>query len=261
MRLKYFFIALILSCPVWWGVNVFAKKTEGYIFSFISQNQQIFNAQLNSALENTVRKYDLGELDIKAKSAASILVLPDGSEAFLYKKNIDESLPIASLTKLMAADVVLENFDVSQKIKIEKTIAEDGVEKGLKKGESFFMKDLLYAALVESNNSAIQALSEIIGQENFVALMNMEAKYLGMKKTNFINPTGLDPDEKSKKLEKINQSNVKDLIKLSEHIVKNQEISRMISTESFDLHDSDGKLHHKAMTTDEFLESGVSFGE
>lgn len=264
MRIKYFVFSLLLSFPFWWGVNVFANKTENAFFSYLNENPKVFKADISSTIKAPERKFNLGNLEINAKAAASVLVFPDGKESFLYKKNIGEPLPIASLSKLMAANVVFENFDVSQEVKIKKTISLDGAEKKLKKGESFFLIDLVSAALVESNNSAAQAVSEIIGEDAFVDLMNLEAKYLGMTETNFVNPTGLDPDEKQLALWQnknyINRADIKDLLKLSEHIIKNQDIIKNISKEQFDLYTSSGKFHHTVLTTNEFLKNGISFG-
>jgi len=256
MRLKTLIASILLSLPFWWGVNVFASKTESLFFDYISQNQKAFRASAVLGIENIKRTENPYNLEIKAKAAGSFLILPDKSFQYLYKKNISEKLPIASLTKLMMADIVLENFDHSKDVVIKKEIFQKDVLSNFKAKEIFAIKDLLYSALIESNNVAVLAISDEIGESNFVSLMNLEAKYLGMNNTFFANSTGLDPELNA---DFINLSTVSDLVKLAEHIIKNPEIKDILSQKEFDLYTKDGKFHHKAITTNEFLKSGLFF--
>lgn len=256
-RLKFFTLSLLFSMPFWWGFNVLAENSEKVFFNFITQNQQTFKAAVSSAFEDITRKNNFGELEINAKAGASVLILEDNSQAFLFKKNINQPLPIASLTKLMAADVALENFDIFQKVKFGPEVFKEG-NSNFKIGESFYMKDLLCSGLIESNNSAIKAIAETIGEKAFVDLMNLEAKYLGMSQTHFFNSTGLDPKDSEPEL--INLSTVQDLTKLVKHILKKSLILEIMGQKEFALYTFEGNFHHKVITTNEFLKANVSFG-
>lgn len=253
MRLKILIASIIISAPLWWGVNVLADKTENLFFNFVSLDKKAFKAQITDGFENVIKSENVKELELTAESAASVFFLKDGREIYLYKKNIAEVLSIASLTKLMAAKVALENFNLSEEVEIKKSIFQENVESNLKEKEKFFLKDLVVASLIESNNSAALALSEIIGKEAFVDLMNLEAKHLKMQDTYFINSTGLDEEDKT------NTSSVRDLVILIREILKNPLMLRIISQKEFPLYTADGKFHHNVITTNELLKAGIEF--
>jgi D-alanyl-D-alanine carboxypeptidase len=157
----------------------------------------------------------------------------------------------------MAADIISENLPLSQKVAIKGEILREEPNSIFKTGETFVLKDLLSAALVESNNSAIMAIAQTIGESAFVDLMNLEAKFLGMTKTSFSNSTGLDPKDREKDL--INLSTAWDLTKLMKHLLKNPLILEIIGQKEFALYTAEGNFHHLAVTTNEFLKSGISF--
>ena len=259
---NFFLIAFFVSLLFWWGVNVSGEKLENFFFwQEISENPQIFTAQLNleKKLENLkpVRNREIGDLEIGAKSAISVLINNEGNPRILFEKGGDKRLPIASLTKLMTVSVVLENYDLTEKVEISKEAVLQESEFGnLKIGEEFFVKDLLYPLLMESSNDAAYALSETIGEEEFVDLMNIKAANLGLENTFFLNPTGLDPDNLS---DLTNYSTAKDLVKLTNYLLKNQPlIWDILGTFEFDLYSSDGVLHHRLKNTNELLKEGAN---
>lgn len=256
MRLRAFFASLILSLPIVWGLNV-ATGTEsnlaflGNIASpkFLSAN---ISADFGMEKKELIRKDNAADLELGARAAISIFIGPDKKEKVLFGKNIQEKLPIASITKLMTADVFLENFDLNQPITISQEAAMQDGGAVFAPGEKFLAKDLLYAGLIESSNSASYALAEVASVNGFVALMNLQAQYLGMKNTYFGNPTGLDPDYPS---EIINLSTAEDLVRLAIHLFDKPLIWEILNTPEFYLYADDGSVHHKAMTTDDFLKS------
>ncbi len=129
---------------------------------------------------------------IQAKAA--ILINADSGQV-LFAHNADEALPMASLTKIMTALLVLESGDVDATITTSTEFNNPGgTHIAIDHAETLTVKDLLYALLVESANDAAVALAE--GQagsvELFVEQMNARAAELGAKQTNFVNPHGLD---------------------------------------------------------------------
>jgi D-alanyl-D-alanine carboxypeptidase len=194
------------------GIYAFAlifsqKYIENYFFSFIAQ--PLFEIpQLKIPKEETEKP------EIEARAAISFKI--GKREKILFKKNEEEPLPIASLTKLMTALISLENYDPLDPIKISKLAEkQDDVPNygNLKEGEVFSVKKLLNLMLVYSSNDAAYALAEKIGVEKFVQKMNQKAKEIGMEKTIFFNPTGLKDGN-------LNLSTAEDLLKMVNYILK-----------------------------------------
>ena len=242
---KFLLLILILSLPFWWGMNSLEKDLRDFFFWHqISKAPQliphIFTAQLDEKLEalKPIRDRKIGDLDLKVKSAISVLVDDKGLEKILFKKEEDIELPIASLTKMMTAWVVLNHYNLSKEITISKKALDKkyGENGKLQEGKTFKAEYFLYPLLMESSNSAAIALSndyEGINQEKFIALMNEEAEKIGMNSTFFDNPTGLDPEESGTKL---NYSNSKDLAKLAKVLLKNPLIPEILSLKSYSLY-------------------------
>jgi D-alanyl-D-alanine carboxypeptidase (penicillin-binding protein 5/6) len=185
-------------------------------------------AQISAPLENMVivapaPKSLESELNLVARSALSLRINSAGREKVIFAKDKDEVLPIASITKLMAALIVLQNpvkYNLNQTIIISKTAASQDdvpVFGNLKTGEIYTTKDLLNLMMYYSSNDAAYALAEVVGAGKFVSLMNEEAQELGLSSTNFTNPSGLDGTGKN-----LNVSSAADLVALARHIAKNQ---------------------------------------
>jgi serine-type D-Ala-D-Ala carboxypeptidase (penicillin-binding protein 5/6) len=104
-------------------------------------------------------------------------------------------LPIASITKLMTVLVTLQHARLSDVVTASGRAAQVGESSiNLRPGERLTVHDLVEAALIQSANDAAVALAEHVGgsQARFVAMMNAEARKLGLRDTHFANPDGLD---------------------------------------------------------------------
>ena len=104
---------------------------------------------------------------------------------------------MASLTKLMTSILLVENCDLDEKITVEKQACYiGGSEAGISPNDEVTAKDLLYGMLLPSGNDCALAVAYHVGGniENFAMLMNEKAKELGLTKTSFANPHGLDND-------------------------------------------------------------------
>lgn len=259
--LLYFFVAFIFSSFFFVAVNGLGKNLEDlFFFNEVAKNPGIFMAQVNLGNilpESNNEKVTEPEkepeiiveknLEISAKSAISVLFNPDtGEEKTLFEKENNLVLPIASLTKLMVADIVLEYYDLNRIIKISnEAVLQEGDIGNLKVGEEFSVENLLYMALIESNNDAVYALSEVLTPNVFVHLMDLEAQYLGMTNTFFEDPTGIS--EK-------NKSNTEDLVILIKHLLEKQPLVwEILKKPEFNLKSPDGVFHHKLINTNETL--------
>ena len=132
------------------------------------------------------------DLNLYAQSA----VLMDADTGrILYGKNENEILANASTTKILTCILALELGDMESYVSVSETAAKmPKVHLGMKDGQFFKLKDLLYSLMLESHNDSAVAIAEHIGGsvEKFAVLMNEKAKNLGCVNTYFITPNGLD---------------------------------------------------------------------
>lgn len=125
----------------------------------------------------------------------------------LYQKNPEAVRPIASISKLMAAMVVLDRkLDLDAQTTItedDRRLALRGARSRLPVGITLTNRDLLHAALMASDNRAVPALGRAVGlsPEQMTAAMNAKARELGLAHTRFGDPTGLDHRNVSTPLE------------------------------------------------------------
>jgi D-alanyl-D-alanine endopeptidase (penicillin-binding protein 7) len=116
----------------------------------------------------------------------------------LFAKNADAPMPIASITKIMTAMVVLDaKLSMDEPIVIEASDIDTikGSRSRLPVGSAFRREDLLRLALMASDNRAASALGRAFpgGTGAFVETMNRRAQQLRMASTRFVDPTGLAP--------------------------------------------------------------------
>jgi serine-type D-Ala-D-Ala carboxypeptidase (penicillin-binding protein 5/6) len=145
-----------------------------------------------------------------ASAAQSYIIVDNQTGLILGSKNPNEKLQVASLTKIATAMVVfdwaqLSKADLSQMATVSpRAMRSGGLNPlGLQEGDSLSLRDLLYTALMASDNVAATSLAEHVGARlpnaeslepvgNFVSHMNALAHTLGMKRTLFLNPSGAD---------------------------------------------------------------------
>jgi serine-type D-Ala-D-Ala endopeptidase (penicillin-binding protein 7) len=130
--------------------------------------------------------------------SSSVLVLDPATGQTLYSKNADHVAPIASITKLMTAMVVLDaRLDMEEPLEIT---ADDidmikGTGSRLPLGAHFRRDDLMRLALMASDNRAASALGRSYpgGLPAFVEAMNAKARTLGLTQTRYVDSSGLSP--------------------------------------------------------------------
>lgn len=137
--------------------------------------------------------------DIRSHAA---LVVRTDTGAVLYSKNADDTLPIASITKLMTAMVVLDAGQSMDQLLALTDADRDrlrGTGSRLPIGTRLSRRDLLRLALMSSENRAASALLRNYpgGTAAGVAAMNRKAQALGMTHSRFVEATGLSGDNRS----------------------------------------------------------------
>jgi D-alanyl-D-alanine endopeptidase (penicillin-binding protein 7) len=161
-------------------------------------------------------------------AAGSAIIVDQSRNEVVYEKNSDARLPIASITKLMTAMVVLDaRLPLFEEVEVNREDVDwlKGTRSRLPLGTSLTRHELLYLALVSSENRAASALARSYpgGKLAFVAAMNRKAQALGMDQTRFADPTGLDP---------ANTSTARDLLRMVE-TAYSYPIVRQITTTPF----------------------------
>ena len=164
-------------------------------------------------------------------TSKSVLLINLDTDSVIFEKNSAEKLPIASLTKVITALVVLDKVkDLDTQIPVKKELIRslDGTGSslsGIIAGEILTPKQLLHCLLITSGNDAALILADYVGGgsvENFVNMMNEKALSLGCRNTHFTNPHGLDEDD--------HYSTAKDLCLIAKNAMKNSLLMEIAST-------------------------------
>lgn len=159
-----------------------------------SETVQTFAENLCVITDNIM---DDERVDMSKATAAVLFDL--NKKDVIYSKNAHERLYPASLTKVMTALVALKNGTLDQVLTATDSvnITESGAQLcGLKSGDSMTLDQALHVLLINSANDAAMLIAESIGGsvDQFVEMMNTEARNLGATNTNFANPHGLSDD-------------------------------------------------------------------
>ncbi|OXM88110.1 D-alanyl-D-alanine carboxypeptidase family protein [Paenibacillus rigui] len=161
-------------------------------------------------------------VSIHAEAAALIDV---SSGRILYSTQGDKSMRIASLTKIMTAIVAIEHGKLSDQVTVSRNAAgKEGSSIYLKLGEEMSLQHLLYGMMLRSGNDAATAIAEHVGGsvEGFAYMMNEKARLIGMDRSSFKNPSGLD--------EEGHYSTANDMAKLTAYALRNPVFRDIVKT-------------------------------
>jgi D-alanyl-D-alanine carboxypeptidase/D-alanyl-D-alanine endopeptidase (penicillin-binding protein 7) len=163
-----------------------------------------------------------------AFESAHVLVVDEASSEVLLSKNVDGTAPIASLTKLMTAMVVLDaGQDPNEDLRIDMA-DRDGIKHsrgGVRIGAVVSRRSLLELALLASDNRAASALARSYpgGLQAFDAAMQRKIHALGLARTSITEPTGLSPN---------NVSSAQDVIQVLRAAARYPDIGQITSQRS-----------------------------
>ncbi len=130
--------------------------------------------------------------------ARSAVLMDADSGRILFSKEGKNAMPMASTTKIMTCIVALENMEERQICDVSDYAEhQPKVHLGVKKGEQYYLEDLLYSLMLESHNDSAVIIAETIAGsvESFADMMNKKAEELGCSDTYFITPNGLDAED------------------------------------------------------------------
>lgn len=189
----------------------------------------------------------LGQQEPPIVKAAALYMVELHSGKVLLQKDATRRLPPASLTKIMTAVVALESASLDQVVTIDRRALVHRSSLKFRAGETFLLRDLLTAMLVNSANDACEAVALHVGGDDlhFVAMMNERARALGLENTHFTNPCGFDAPG--------HYSTAVDLATLTDHALRVPAISMMVRTVTRDITTVDRTRQVSLHSTNELL--------
>jgi D-alanyl-D-alanine carboxypeptidase len=180
-------------------------------------------------------------LKIKAKA---LFCVDRSSNRVILAENVEAPLPIASITKLLTAMIVIDDMDLTSRVVVPYDIRE--VEKhtvGIRAGEIFSVNDLLHGMLIESGNDCAEALARAYphgGRAGFIRAMNRRASELGASSVKIYTPSGLDhklslgrKDGRELPAKKPNISTAQDVALVADHAFRYPLIAQISSMKTY----------------------------
>ncbi len=152
-------------------------------------------------------------LEKKPELSAKHLLAADLGNNYVFLKEDDGPVPVASITKLITALVTTEYISLDKEVAVPKEAIVFTSRPRLKEGQKISVYQLLFPLLLESSNEAAEAISRSVGRAYFVRLMNEKAKAIGMLQSKFEDPSGAGAG---------NVSTVDDLFMLAKYIHNNR---------------------------------------
>ncbi len=169
-------------------------------------------------------------------SASGVIITDLASGQTIYERDADRARPMASLTKLMTALLIVENHSLQELVTIPRDIADVvGSTVDLPAGDQVTVGDLLSALLIPSANDAAVTLARYHSGSlsAFVEEMNERARSLGLRHTVYANPTGLDASTQ--------RASPRDMAWLTMYVMRRPEIAERMATRGMQFQTQKGK--------------------
>jgi len=169
-------------------------------------------------------------LQILPIKAESYCVMSGEDQQVLEEKDMHKQQSVASISKIMTAMIAIEKGNLQDRWQCSEAIETvDGSMIYLQKDQMVSLESLLYGLMLRSGNDAAVEIAEHVGgnEENFVAMMNEKAKEIGMSRTLFRNPTGLDEKDGG------NVSTAYDMALLMSYALKNRTFRKIAGTKYY----------------------------
>ena len=215
---------------------------------------------VNSQVEFIIAEESAKEENIKEPEelyAQSAVLMDADSGRILFEKNGQEALPMASTTKIMTCILALENGDLDAVVTVSQNAAsQPAVRLGVREGQQFILRDLLYSLMLESHNDSAVLIAEMIGTsvEGFADLMNEKAQELGCINTYFITPNGLDAEDENG----IHHTTAEELARLMKYCImdspKKDLFLKITQTTAHSFTDVSGKSTYHCVNHNAFLQ-------
>lgn len=188
--------------------------------------------------------------------AQSAVLMDADSGRILFAKNGQDERPMASTTKIMTCILALENRKPEDKVTVSaKAASQPEVRLGMREGQQFYLKDLLYSLMLESHNDSAVAIAEHIAGsvEGFADMMNEKARELGCTDTYFITPNGLDASDETG----IHHTTAADLAAVMKYCIMDspqaEAFLQITGTKEYQFKDCEGQGSYRCANHNSFL--------
>lgn len=207
-------------------------------------------------------------VDLTIENAHAGIILDADSQTILWEKNATEQRSIASITKLVTAMIVIDRIqNIDEVVAIpQEVMMIEGTKVGcptsvictgnrFEVGEKVRIRDLLYATLLPSANDAATVLAiHIAGNENaFADLMNARLKEIGITRSHFCRPSGLELDEN----EEMCYSTAYDIARVIAHLLEHDKYDVLwdiMRTKEHTFTSVDGMIEHTLDNTNRLVD-------
>jgi D-alanyl-D-alanine carboxypeptidase len=180
--------------------------------------------------------------------AKAVVIMEKESAQVVYAQNAHARLPMASLTKMMTAIIILENHNMQEVVEVSRgSHYTDGASMKLEIGERISVQNLLAGLLIRSGNDAAVALSRYHARTvyDFVDVMNERVKSLYLADTNFQNPHGFDADR--------HYSSAYDLALIAKKLLNFPLARNIVQTKEVTVYSTNGVIPHTLKNTNKLL--------
>ncbi len=188
--------------------------------------------------------------------AQSAVLMDADSGRILFGKEEDKRRPMASTTKIMTCILALEHMEEGQTVEASTYAArQPQVHLGVRKGEQYYIRDILYSLMLESHNdSAVIVAEGIAGTvEKFAVMMNEKAEEIGCRDTHFVTPNGLDGKDEGG----VHSTTAADLARIMKYCImespKKEEFLEITRTGSWQFSNLDGNRSFSCNNHNAFL--------
>ena len=214
------------------------------------------HTETDGNIRNTMQVFGDEPTELYARSA---VLMDADSGRVLFGKDSDIVRPMASTTKIMTCILALEYLQEhpDQTVEVsDQAASQPKVRLGMQKGESFYLKDLLYSLMLESHNDSAVAVAEgIAGSvEEFAKKMNAKATEIGCKNTHFITPNGLDAEDAGG----VHSTTAEDLAKIMRYCImlsgEKEKFLEVTRTKEYQFQDAGGKQTFSCHNHNAFLD-------
>lgn len=260
---KYILVFLVFIFIIFGSIR-FIRIVNEYVYWRETRDlytAALFNIPVDYSHLKPFRNWAVSDLE-NIRARAAIVLVTETEKAgsrVIFKKNASKILPIASLTKMLTAYIALKNYELRETVVITKeVIRTDQDISGLDPGEKITVEKLLYSMLIESSNDAAYALAGIMGERNFLDLMNLQVKEMKLNNTRFVSPSGIDPEFLHQGYDRSSVYDlammIKYMLEQAEEDVRINKIFEITRTAEQKIFLADGSFHHRALNTNKLLD-------
>lgn len=191
-----------------------------------------------------------------------------GSKKVLLEERVDRVQPIASITKVMTALVIMEEHELEEVVSVPLVATKAaGASIGLYQYEKMTVKSLLKACLIPSANDAAVALAvwDAGSESDFAEKMNEKARELGLDSAKFVNATGLDMWDEVDQVWYGNLMSARDVARMVRFALQDDFFRETVALRHFWETSADGEFLHEKKSTNQLFDtflnlSGVKTG-